>query len=118
MCYSKQESIVGCPALRSVRSDEQSYLQQRYDHLFPETPTNPPSPYIDQPQGYYIALNLFNSKAVIPHLFSTLLTVAGLLGPSNVHVAIFENGSWDGTPKLLAHFARALSALGSLAFPS
>lgn len=105
----RQESSVGCPSIKSLRADQPTLLHARYSHLFP---SDTPSPYVSENQGFYFALNLYNSKAVIPHLTSTLLTVAGLLGPSNVHVAIFENGSNDGTPELLAHFAAALTAAG------
>jgi hypothetical protein len=86
-------------------------LERRYEHLLPSIERNPYLP-ADRPQGFFIAINLFNSKAVIPHLFQTLLSISALLGPSNVHIAIFENGSWDETVPAMAHFARALTALG------
>lgn len=60
-----------------------------------------------------LALNLYNSEAVIPSLAHALLRVAAFLGPDNVHVSIFENGSTDRTVAALAHLARALSALGA-----
>lgn len=107
-----QESTVSCPAFISGQRNLPTFLESRYAHLLPLDEGDEPSPYIREPQGFYFALNLFNSKEVIPHLFQTLLTVAALLGPSNIHISIFENGSWDETTAAMAHFARALTALG------
>lgn len=104
-----KDSTVACPAVISVIGKMPTLLEERYAHLFPSTE---PSPYLSEPQGFFIAINLFNSKGVIPHLFQTLLSVSALLGPSNVHIAIFENGSWDETTAAMAEFARALTALG------
>lgn len=59
-----------------------------------------------------IALNLFNSQHVIPVLARALLTVSAFLGPHNVHIAVFENGSWDNTVTAMGHLAAALTALG------
>ncbi|BGP40697.1 hypothetical protein JCM10449v2_004659 [Rhodotorula kratochvilovae] len=60
-----------------------------------------------------LALNLYNSEHVVPALAHALLRTAALLGPSSVHISIFENGSTDRTVPALAHLARALSALGA-----
>ncbi|KAL7416381.1 cryptococcal mannosyltransferase 1-domain-containing protein [Mrakia frigida] len=106
------ESSVSCQGILSGQRNSPTFLESRYSHLFPLEEGDQPSPYISEPQGFYFALNLFNSKGIIPHLFQTLLTVAALLGPSNVHISIFENGSWDETVPSMAHFARALTALG------
>lgn len=106
---SSQDSSVGCEPIVSNLGIDPSLLQQRYSHLLAG---GEPSPYVSDPQGFFFALNLFNAKAVIPHLFNTLLSISTLLGPSNVHISIFENGSWDETKDAMAHFARALTALG------
>ncbi|GAA5936571.1 glycosyltransferase family 69 protein [Sporobolomyces koalae] len=60
---------------------------------------------------YLVAINLYNSQHVIPTLARTLLEVAEFLGPRNVHVSIFENGSTDNTTLALAHVAAALTAV-------
>ncbi|GAA6018026.1 hypothetical protein JCM10207_002745 [Rhodosporidiobolus poonsookiae] len=60
-----------------------------------------------------IGINLYNSELVLPSLSRTLLSVARFLGPSTLHVSIFENGSTDNTTSALAHLAAALTALGT-----
>lgn len=97
-----------CESIRP-ESDEPSYLESRYAHLLASSKA---SSYLDSPQGFYFALSLFNSEWVLPQLVKTLLTTAALLGPENVHVSIFENGSQDKTPLMLSHAARAFTAMG------
>ena len=63
-------------------------------------------------ERYLLALNLYNSQNVLPTLASTLLIVSSLLGASNIHISIFENGSQDLTRMALAHFAAVLTAGG------
>ncbi|GAA5851719.1 hypothetical protein JCM8547_001184 [Rhodosporidiobolus lusitaniae] len=59
------------------------------------------------------ALNLFNSASVLPSLSRTLLSLSSFLGPSTIHISIFENGSTDNTTLALSHLAAALTALGT-----
>lgn len=59
-----------------------------------------------------IALNLYNAKLVLPNIGRSLLTLAQFLGPKNVLVSIFENGSDDGTTEGLAHLAAVMTAAG------
>ena len=101
--FFDQPPMSSCPALTPS-------LEHRYSHLFPSSTSF--SPHLSDPQGFFFALNLFNSQLVVPTLFSTLLSVAALLGPGNVHISIFENGSTDHTSSGMAHFARALTAAG------
>lgn len=62
-------------------------------------------------QGPYLfAMNLYNNQLVIPTLAKTLLQLADYLGPDNMLVSVFENGSSDNTTFALAHLAAALSA--------
>lgn len=56
------------------------------------------------------ALNLYNSADLLPALSRTLLSIASFLGPSSIHISIFENGSTDNTTVSLAHLAAALTA--------
>ncbi|KAM0789486.1 hypothetical protein ACM66B_000306 [Microbotryomycetes sp. NB124-2] len=57
------------------------------------------------------AINLFNSQHVVPSISRALLDATRVLGPHNVHVSVFENGSTDNTTTALAHFAAALTAV-------
>ena len=57
-----------------------------------------------------IGLNLFDSGKVLPSIGRSLLNLANFLGPENVLVSIFENGSSDNTTLGLAHLAAVLSA--------
>lgn len=59
-----------------------------------------------------IGLNLYNSQTVLPSIGRALLSLAQFLGPKNVVISIFENGSDDGTREGLAHLAAVLTAAG------
>lgn len=59
-----------------------------------------------------IGLNLYNAKLVLPSIGRSLLPLAQFLGPKNVLVSIFENGSDDGTTEGLAHLAAVMTAAG------
>ena len=59
-----------------------------------------------------IGLNLFDSGKVLPSIGRSLLNLVDFLGPENVLVSIFENGSGDNTNLGLAHLAAVLSAAG------
>lgn len=87
-----------CTSLESTRTLE------RYAHLRAGSPSHPGKT--------FIALNLFMSGPVLPSLTRSILALADFLGPSSVFVSAFENGSWDHTPKGLAHFAAVLTAMG------
>ncbi|RYY34116.1 hypothetical protein EON62_03600, partial [archaeon] len=43
--------------------------------------------------SYYIAANLFNNEAILPQFHDQLLLLARILGPNNIYVSIFENGT-------------------------
>ena len=58
-------------------------------------------------QRIFIALNLYNSEAILPSLGGNLLDLADVLG--DVAISIFENGSTDRTPEALSHLAAVLS---------
>jgi alpha-1,3-mannosyltransferase len=61
---------------------------------------------------YFIALNLYNSKDIIPDLFSTMIKVSSILGFQNVFVSVYENGSNDQTKALLHIFDSLAKAVG------
>ncbi|KPV77808.1 glycosyltransferase family 69 protein [Rhodotorula graminis WP1] len=94
--------------LRCASVVDSAALSRRYDGL-----RAPPSGVTSSTTKTLVALNLYNSELVIPALSHALLAVASFLGPANVHISIFENGSTDRTVAALAHLARALSALGA-----
>ncbi|GAA5851658.1 hypothetical protein JCM8547_001164 [Rhodosporidiobolus lusitaniae] len=58
-------------------------------------------------------VNLYNSAHILPSLSRTFLSLASFLGPSTIHISIFENGSTDNTTLALSHLAAALTALGT-----
>ncbi|KAI5475651.1 GDP-Man:alpha-1,3-mannosyltransferase, glycosyltransferase family 69 protein [Pseudohyphozyma bogoriensis] len=70
--------------------------------------------YAELPGGgpYFFALNLWNNERVFPTLARTILTLAEFLGPTNVAVSIFENGSTDNTTVAMGHLAAVLAAGG------
>lgn len=92
-------STLPTPSLSSLSHfDLDSTFASRYSSL----PSSGP---------FLIALNLYNSQYVLPTLSKTLLSVSEFLGPQNVHISIFENGSRDNTTLALAHLAAALTSL-------
>lgn len=60
----------------------------------------------------FIALNLFNNDDILPQFRRELLRLAAALGPSNVFVSVFENGSTDDTREHLATLQGELTAAG------
>ncbi|KAK3065955.1 hypothetical protein LTR53_017854, partial [Teratosphaeriaceae sp. CCFEE 6253] len=60
-----------------------------------------------------IAINLYDSEAIIPAQSVALVEAIGyLLKYNTVYVSVFENGSDDKTRALLSDFAAALQAIG------
>ncbi|RUP45056.1 cryptococcal mannosyltransferase 1-domain-containing protein [Jimgerdemannia flammicorona] len=110
--------------IRSILSDSQDFITRdctdnvsdeykqsvalRYANLsYAPFPTK-------KPRRYFFALNLYDNEAVLPDLALQLVRLIAHLGPSNVFVSVFENGSTDRTPQLLqTTFARALKHLGA-----
>jgi len=60
----------------------------------------------------YVAANFRDNAATVPAFAAALVRLAADLGPSNLHVAVYESGSADATPRLLAEARRALEAAG------
>lgn len=85
---------------------------ERYTALLrPPPPHRQPTDSHGGPR-YLFAMNLYNNQQVVPALAQTLLQLARLLGPHNVMVSVFENGSTDNTTLALAHTAAAFTAAG------
>lgn len=51
--------------------------------------------------GILLALNLIDAQSILPNLLVQLPELLRFLGPHNVHVSVYENGSGDLTQKLL-----------------
>ncbi|KAF3940550.1 hypothetical protein ABW19_dt0208000 [Dactylella cylindrospora] len=61
----------------------------------------------------YIAANHWMSAKVLkPYWINGLLTLIHQLGPENVFVSIYENGSWDDTPAMLKELDEELGKMG------
>ncbi|EEB88959.1 hypothetical protein MPER_13006 [Moniliophthora perniciosa FA553] len=61
---------------------------------------------------YFFAINLYNSFDIIPDLFATLFRLSAILGPQNIYVSIYENGSTDQTKALLRIFDALTKSVG------
>ena len=46
---------------------------------------------------FYLAANLYNNEEILPNMIQEITELAHLLGPSRLHVSIYENGSTDRT---------------------
>ncbi|KAF3315728.1 hypothetical protein TWF173_003295 [Orbilia oligospora] len=61
----------------------------------------------------YIAANHWISGKILkPYWINGLLMLIQQLGPENVFVSIYENGSWDETPAMLRELDRELERMG------
>ncbi|KAF3164186.1 hypothetical protein TWF225_011013 [Orbilia oligospora] len=61
----------------------------------------------------YIAANHWISGKILkPYWINGLLMLIQQLGPENVFVSIYENGSWDETPAMLRELDRELGRMG------
>ncbi|KAF3932150.1 hypothetical protein ABW20_dc0108129 [Dactylellina cionopaga] len=61
----------------------------------------------------YIAANHWISGKVLkPYWINGLLLLIKQLGPENVYVSIYENGSWDETPAMLRELDQELGRMG------
>ena len=53
------------------------------------------------PSPIFLAMNFYNNEEVLPTFFQELPILLEHLGPRQVYVSIYENGSSDRTPELL-----------------
>ncbi|KZV65968.1 glycosyltransferase family 69 protein, partial [Peniophora sp. CONT] len=61
----------------------------------------------------FIAANLYNNEDVLPTFFQELPLLLRYLGPANVYISVYENGSTDKTPHLLQLLRELLSVMGT-----
>ncbi|BGP49713.1 hypothetical protein JCM10450v2_005618 [Rhodotorula kratochvilovae] len=100
-----------------------TYQQDRYAPLLPlyrsggrRARAIKPTPPHDVPRHhltYFVAINLYDSSAVLPSLIRALYSLVSSLGPSRFHISIYENGSKDDTPVQLFLLAKLLKQLGA-----
>jgi alpha-1,3-mannosyltransferase len=50
----------------------------------------------------FLAVNFYNNQDILPNFFQELPVLLRHLGPERVYVSVFENGSTDHTPQMLA----------------
>jgi len=58
-------------------------------------------------------MDFYDSEHILPTFFQELPILLQHLGPQNVYISIFENGSSDTTPKLLNLMGELLESLGA-----
>ncbi|GAA6049106.1 hypothetical protein JCM3770_003889 [Rhodotorula araucariae] len=100
-----------------------TYQQDRYAPLLPSYQSGGrraratvPTPPHDIPRHhltYFVAINLYDSSAVLPSLIRALYSLVSSLGPPRFHISIYENGSKDDTPVQLFLLAKLLKRLGA-----
>ncbi|KAI8451358.1 CAP59 protein [Phakopsora pachyrhizi] len=58
-----------------------------------------------------VALNLHSSQASLSSISETILNLIRFIGPRNLYVSIYENGSWDHTQEGITILAQILTGL-------
>ncbi len=58
-------------------------------------------PHFAWPSPIFLAMNFYDNEQVLPTFFQELPILLDHLGPRQVYVSIYENGSSDMTPELL-----------------
>jgi Cryptococcal mannosyltransferase 1 len=56
---------------------------------------------LDSRKTLFLAINLHNNANVAPNIMQELPVLLRFLGPHNVHISIYESGSFDETPRFL-----------------
>ncbi|KAI0036418.1 cryptococcal mannosyltransferase 1-domain-containing protein [Vararia minispora EC-137] len=59
----------------------------------------------------FLAVNFYNNEDILPTFFQELPVLVRHLGPERVFVSVYENGSQDSTPEMLALLDDLLAAL-------
>jgi hypothetical protein len=65
-----------------------------------------------QNRRFFFTANFFNSEDILPTLLHEWYKLIGYLGPENVYVSVYENGSVDRTPKMLDELRQFLVSVG------
>ncbi|PVU89709.1 hypothetical protein BB561_005191 [Smittium simulii] len=53
-------------------------------------------------------MNLYNNEAILPYIFAELFRVFEYLGPDNIFISLYENGSKDATRNVIRMFKNSL----------
>ncbi|KAJ5894955.1 hypothetical protein N7495_006646 [Penicillium taxi] len=67
---------------------------------------------------YFFALDLYQSAAIIPRLFSSIIEAIRFLGPEHCAISIVEGRSEDGTYEILAALKSRVEVMGAHVFLS
>ncbi|OMJ07772.1 Alpha-1,3-mannosyltransferase CMT1 [Smittium culicis] len=59
---------------------------------------------LDRKKKYFFAMNLFNNEEIIPYMIQEISLLIKFLGPENVFLSIYENGSQDKTKDMLHEY--------------
>ncbi|CAG8628674.1 7735_t:CDS:2 [Rhizophagus irregularis] len=59
----------------------------------------------------FIAANFYNNEDILPNFSEQLLELVQILGPENVYISIFENGSKDNTKLFLQTLQSTLNSI-------
>ncbi|KAJ2719595.1 hypothetical protein GGI07_005122 [Coemansia sp. Benny D115] len=60
----------------------------------------------------FVAVNLHNSRHILPNMAMQILELADVLGHQNLYISVYENGSTDQTKDILGAFGHVLQAMG------
>ncbi|OMJ13508.1 Alpha-1,3-mannosyltransferase CMT1 [Smittium culicis] len=61
---------------------------------------------------YFFSMNFYNNEDIIPFIIEELMLLFKFLGPENIFLSVYENGSTDNTKKLLYLFRSVLNDYG------
>ncbi|OMJ24319.1 Alpha-1,3-mannosyltransferase CMT1 [Smittium culicis] len=67
--------------------------------------------YLKNKKKIFFALNIFNNEDIIPYIIQEITLLIRFLGPENVFLSIYENGSHDKSKELLLEFKSFLNGL-------
>ncbi|OMJ12538.1 Alpha-1,3-mannosyltransferase CMT1 [Smittium culicis] len=59
---------------------------------------------------YFFSMNLYNNEEALPFIIQEIMQLFKFLGPENIFLSIYENGSMDNTKLILAEFKKFLEA--------
>ncbi|OMJ27413.1 Alpha-1,3-mannosyltransferase CMT1 [Smittium culicis] len=60
---------------------------------------------------YFFSMNLYNNEEVLPYIIEECMLLFKFLGPENIFLSIYENGSFDKTKNILIEFKSFLNDL-------
>ncbi|OMJ17479.1 Alpha-1,3-mannosyltransferase CMT1 [Smittium culicis] len=67
--------------------------------------------YLKNKKKIFFAINIFNNEDIIPYIIQEIALLIRFLGPENVFLSIYENGSNDKSKELLHEFNSFMDSL-------